>query len=155
MDFISLTLREKARRTIDFLANAEVGWLIDEQLPNWERIIRFDAHGISLVEALRKIARPGAAVFTDKLQGVCASLSNYGMFSEAPFAHLENCGALARGGLSELRGIEKSLKRFTERQKKASTLGEVYGLVFDEYSEQVGKTCYAELVRSQLPAKLD
>ena len=27
--------------------------------------------------------------------------------------------------------------------------------MFDEYAEQVGRTCYAELVRSQLPARLD
>jgi hypothetical protein len=34
-------------------------------------------------------------------------------------------------------------------------LGEIYGVVFDEYAEQVGRTCYAELVRAQLPARLD
>lgn len=153
--FAGLPLREKARRVLDHLAKPEIGWVLDEQLPNWERVVRFDAHGITLLEALRKIARPEAAVFTDKLQGVCAALANQGAFIESPFAHLDNCLTLARGGLGELRGIEKSLKRLTERQREATTLGEVYGVVFDQYAEQVGRTCYAELVRSQLPARLD
>jgi len=153
--FTGLPLREKARRVLDHLARPEIGWVLDEQLPNWERVVRFDAHGVTLLEALRKIARPDAVVFTDKLQGVCAALANEGAFAESPLAHLDNCLTLARGGLGELRGIEKSLKRLTQRQREATTLGEVYGVVFDEYAEQVGRTCYAELVRSQLPARLD
>lgn len=153
--FAGLPLREKARRVLDHLARPEIGWVLDEQLPNWERVVRFDAHGVTLLEALRKIARPDAVVFTDKLQGVCAALANEGAFAESPLAHLDNCLTLARGGLGELRGIEKTLKRLTQRQREATTLGEVYGVVFDEYAEQVGRTCYAELVRSQLPARLD
>jgi hypothetical protein len=153
--FVGLPLREKARRVLDHLASPEIGWLLDEQLSNWDRVIRFDAHGVTLLEALRKIARPDAAVFTDKLQGVCAALANRTAFADAPFAHLENCLALARGGLGELRGIEKSLKRLTEQQREAATLGQIYGVVFDQYAEQVGRTCYAELVRARLPAKLD
>lgn len=152
---VALPLREKSRRVLDYLAKAEIGWVADEQLPNWERVIRFDAHGVTLLEALRKIARPDAAVFTDKLQGVCAALANRVGFAEAPFAHLNNCLALARSGVAELRGIEKSLKRLTERQREAVTLGAIYNLVFDQYAEQVGRTCYAELVRAQLPVRLD
>jgi len=153
--FTGLPLREKARRVLDHLVKPEIGWVLDEQLPNWERVVRFDAHGVTLLEALRKIARPDAVVFTDKLQGVCAALANQGAFAESPLAHLDNCLTLARGGLGELRGIEKSLKRLTQRQRDATTLGQIYGVVFDEYAEQVGRTCYAELVRSQLPARLD
>jgi hypothetical protein len=151
----SLPLREMARRVLDHLARPDIGWVLDEQLPNWERVIRLDAHGVILVEALRRIARPDAAVFTDKLHGVCAALANHSAFSDAPFVHLENSLTLARGGLAELRGIEKSLLRLMERQREATTLGEVYGVVFDQYAEQVGRTCYAELVRAQLPTRLD
>jgi hypothetical protein len=153
--FTGLPLRERARRVLDHLAKPQIGWVVDEQLLNWEHIVRFDAHGVTLLDALRKIARPDAVVFTDKLQGVCAALANRGAFAESPLAHLDNCLTLARGGLGELRGIEKSLKRLTQRQREAKTLGEIYGVVFDEYGEQVGRTCYAELVRSQLPARLD
>ncbi len=113
--FTGLPLREKARRVLDHLAKPEIGWVLDEQLPNWERVVRFDAHGVTLLEALRKIARPDAVVFTDKLQGVCAALANQGAFAESPLVHLDNCLTLARGGLGELRGIEKSLKRLTQR----------------------------------------
>ncbi|PYI84654.1 MAG: hypothetical protein DME26_12890 [Verrucomicrobia bacterium] len=140
---------------LEYLARPEVGWVLDEQLPNWERVIRFDAHGTTLLDTLRKIARPEAAVFTDKLQGVCAALANRAAFAEAPFAQFEGCLELAGGGLRELRSIEKSLKRLTARQREAGTLGEIYGVVFDQYAEQVGRTCYAELIRAQLPAKLD
>jgi hypothetical protein len=147
--------REKARRVLDYLTKPEIGWVLDEQLPNWDRVIRIDSHGIVLIEALRKIARPDAAVFTDKLQGVCAVLANRGAFDDAPFVHLENCIALARGGLSELRGIEKSLTRLMNQQRDATTLKEVYGVVFDQYAERVGRTCYAELVRAQLPTRVD
>ena len=75
--FTGLPLREKARRVLDHLARPEIVWVLDEQLPNWERVVRFDAHGVTLLEALRKIARPDAVVFTDKLQGVCAALANF------------------------------------------------------------------------------
>lgn len=154
-DFVNLPLREKALRVLAHLARPEVGWVVDEQLPNWDRVIRFDAHGVTLLDTLRKIARPAAAVFTDKLQGVCAALANHAAFADEPFAHLENCLAFARGGLSELRGIEKSIKRLTERQREAKTLGQIYGVVFDQYAEQVGRTCYAELIRARLPVRLD
>jgi hypothetical protein len=153
--FSALPLREKARRVLDYLAKPQIGWVLDEQLANWDRVIRLDAHGVILIDAMRKIARPDAAVFTDKLQGVCAALTNYAAFADAPFVHLEICLALARDGLSELRGIEKTLLRLMERQRQAITLGDVYSVVFDQYTEQVGRTCYAELVRAQLPTRLD
>ena len=51
--------------------------------------------------------------------------------------------------------MEKSIERFTRQQLEARTLGEIYGVVFDKYAEQVGHTCYAGLVRAQLPARLD
>jgi len=153
--FSALPLREKARRVLDYLAKPEIGWVLDEQLHNWDRVIRLDAHGVILIDAIRKIARPDAAVFTDKLQGVCVALTSYAEFANAPFVHLENCLTLARGGLTELRGIEKTLLRLMERQRQAATLGDIYGVVFDQYTEQVGRTCYAELVRAQLPTRLD
>jgi len=87
--------------------------------------------------------------------GVCATLGNVDAFAKEPFAHLENCLKGAAEGLRELRGMEKSIQRFTRRQLDARTLGEIYGVIFDQYAEQVGHACYAEMVRSQLPARLD
>lgn len=154
-EFASLPPRERARRVLDYLARKDVGWLEDVQLPDWQRRIRFDAHGATLLDALRRIARPDAAVFTDPFVGVCATLANVDAFAKEPFSHLDNCLKGAAEGLRELRGMEKSIERFTRQQLEARTLGEIYGVVFDKYAEQVGHTCYAGLVRAQLPARLD
>jgi hypothetical protein len=153
--FSTLPLQERARRVLDYLSRRDVGWIEDVQLADWQRRVRFDAHGITLLDAVRRIARPEAAVFTDPFVGVCATLNNVDAFAKEPFVHLENCLKAAIDGLRELRGMEKSIYRFTRRQLDATNLGEIYSLVFDQYAEQVGHACYAELVRSQLPARLD
>lgn len=154
-EFASLAPRERARRVLDYLARKDVGWIEDVQLPDWQRRVRFDAHGATLLEALRRIARPDAAVFTDPFVGVCATLANVDAFAKEPFIHLENCLKGATDGLRELRGMGKSIERLIRRQLEARTLGESYAVVFDQYAEQVGHECYAGLVRAQLPARLD
>ena len=154
-ELVYLPVREKARRLLDHLARPDVGWLIEDQLPNWNKVFRVEGHGVIMLDALRRMARPDAAVFTDKLQGVCSMLANERDFEEEPMERLRICMDLARQGLAELRGIEKSLKRFTERQGAASTLEEVYKVVFDQYGEQVARGCYAALIRAHQPARLD
>jgi hypothetical protein len=154
-DFAALPPRERARRVLDYLARKDVGWVEDVQLPDWQRRVRFDAHGVALLDTLRRIARPEAAVFTDPFVGVCATLANVDAFAKEPFTHLENCLKGAGEGLRELRAMEKSIERLTRRQLEARTLGDIYGVVFDQYAEQVGHACYAEMIRAQLPARLD
>jgi hypothetical protein len=154
-DFVTLPLNERGRRVLNYLARKDVGWIEDAQLPDWQRRVRFDAHGAILLDALRRIARPDAAVFTDPFVGVCATLANVDAFAKEPFSHLENCLKGATDGLRELRGMGKSIERFIRHQLEARTLGESYAVVFDQYSEQVGHECYAGLVRAQLPARLD
>jgi len=154
-DFAALPPRERARRVLDYLARKDVGWVEEVQLPDWQRRIRFDAHGATLLDALRRIARPDAAVFTDPFVGVCATLANVDAFAKEPFIHLENCLKDATDGLRELRGMGKSIERFIRRQLETRTLGESYAVIFDQYAEQVGHECYAGLVRAQLPARLD
>jgi hypothetical protein len=134
-EFTSLPPRERARRRLDYLARKDVGWLEDVQLPDWQRRIRFDAHGATLLDALRRIARHDPAVFTDPFVGVCATLANVDAFAKEPFTHLDNCLKGAAEGLRELRGMEKSIERFTPQQLEARTLGEIYGVVFDKYAE--------------------
>lgn len=152
---VQLPLREKARRVLDYLTRTDTGWLIEEQLPDWSRVIRVDAHGVVLLDALRKIARPDAVVFTDKLQGVCSILANVASFREEPMVQLRNCLSMAQEGVSELRAIEKSIKKLMDKQRATSSLGEIYGVVFDQYAEQVGRTCYAQLIRARLLTRLD
>jgi len=154
-DFASLPPRERARRVLDYLARKDVNWIEDIQLPDWQRRIRFDAHGATLLDALRRIAMPDAAVFTDPFVGVCATLGNVDAFAKEPFTHLENCLKGAALGLRELQGVGKSIERFIQRQLEARTLGESYAVVFDQYAEQVGHECYTGLIRAQLPARLD
>lgn len=154
-DFASLPPRERARRVLDCLARKDVNWVEDIQLPDWQRRIRFDAHGATLLDALRRIAHPDAAVFTDPFVGVCATLANVDAFAKEPFTHLENCLKGAAMGLRELRGVGKSIERFIQRQLEARTLGESYAIVFDQYAEQIGHECYTGLIRAQLPARLD
>jgi hypothetical protein len=153
-DFAALTPRERARRVLDYLARKDVGWLEDVQLTDWQRRIQFDAHGATLLEALRRIARPDAAIFTDPFVGVCATLANVDAFAKEPLTHLENCIKGADLGLRELRGVGKSIERFIQRQLEARTLGESYAVIFDQYAEQVGHECYTGLIRAQLPARL-
>jgi hypothetical protein len=64
-------------------------------------MLHFDAHGATLITALRKIAWPDAAVFTDKLTGVCAMLANETELNERPWELVENCLSTVREGLNE------------------------------------------------------
>lgn len=155
VEFATLTPRERSRRVLDHLARKDIGWLEDVQLPDWQRRIRFDAHGATLLEALRRIARPDATVFTDPFVGVCTILSNVDAFAREPFVHLENCLKGASDGLRELRAMDKSIQRLIRRQLEARTLGQSYAVVFDQFAEQVGHECYAGLIRAQLPSRLD
>ncbi len=154
-EFGSLAPKERGRRVLDYLARKDVGWVEDIQLPDWRRRIRFDAHGAVLLDALRRIARPDAAVFTDPFVGVCSTLANVDAFAKEPFTHLENCLKGATDGLRELRGMGKSIERFIRRQLETRTLGEAYAVIFDQYAQQVSHECYTGLVRAQLPARLD
>jgi hypothetical protein len=148
-----LPVREKARFVIDRLITAR--WLEEPARADYQRIIFFDANGAVLLEALRKIARPEASVFSDSLSGVCAILANSAALAEQPWPQVEACAGGMKKGVSELRSMQKSVERFTRRQLETRTLGENLRVIFDEYSEQMGKTCYAELVRSRLPSRLN
>lgn len=152
-DPADLPTREKARLVIDRLITAR--WLEEPARPDYQRIIYFDANGTVLLEALRKMARPDASVFSDSLSGVCAILANSAALAEQPWPQVEACAGGMKKGVAELRSMQKSVERFTRRQLEAQTLGENLRVIFDEYSEQMGKTCYAELVRSRLPTKLN
>ena len=151
--FAELPPREKARRVLDYLVRCR--WLEEPARPDWERVLFFDAHGSTLLTALRRIAQPDAAIFSDSLIGVCSALINSAALERQPWEHLENCRKGTQTGLGELRTMQKSVERFTRRQLDSRSLGDNLRVVFDEYSEQVGKTCYAELIRSQLHMALD
>jgi hypothetical protein len=50
--------------------------------------------------------------------------------------------------------MQKSIERHTKQQLAASSLKENLALLFDHFSDRIGRTCYAQLVHSRLPTKL-
>src|SRR4051812_24583141 len=114
------SVREKARILLDTLRKA--GWLQEEERSDWQRQVFFDPNGIQIIQALRKIALPDAAIFSDKLVSVCFTLVNRDAFAEQPWAQVESCVATLQSGLGELRGMQKSIERHTRRQLAAATL---------------------------------
>ena len=144
--------RNRARLILEHLIKSR--WLEDPPRRDWRRMLHFDAHGATLITALRKIAWPDAAVFTDKLTGVCAMLANETELAERPWELVENCLSTVREGLNELRAMQKSVQRFTRRQMEEETLQGNLAVVFDDYSEQMTNSCYASLVRARLPLRL-
>ena len=148
----ALPTRETARRILDHLTRCR--WLEEPPRKDWRRRLYFDAHGSTLIAALRQIAHPEAAVFTDKLTAVCATLGNEAELIERPLTSVENALAFTRQGLGELRTMQKSVQRLTRRQLEADTLKGNLALVFDDYAEQVAHGAYAELIRARLPVRL-
>ena len=146
------TPRDKARLLLEQLLKCR--WLDEPPRRDWRRTIHFDAHGATLMAALRKIAWPDAAVFTDKLTAVCAMLADEVELTARPWQAVENCLSNVREGLNELRSMQKTVQRFTRRQLEEETLRGNLAVVFDDYSEQMSHACYAELVRARLPLRL-
>jgi Family of unknown function (DUF5716) len=147
-----LTTREKSRLVLDRLIGA--GWLEEQTQADYQRLIYFDPNGSILLAALRRIAYPDATVFSDKLVSVCAAICNATALAEQPWAQIETCADNLQQGLAELRAMQKSVERLTRRQIETQTLADNLRVVYDEYAEQVAKTCYVELVRAQLPTRL-
>ena len=149
--------RERARAVLDTLRTS--GWLQEEERSDWQRLVFFDPNGTVLLHALRRIAFPEAAVFSDKLVNVCATLSrggevNLDALHEDPWAQVETCVANLQAGLAELRGMQKSIERHTKQQLAATSLKENLALLYDQFAERIGRTCYAQLVHSRLPTRL-
>lgn len=144
--------RDTARCVLDHLTRCR--WLEEPARKDWKRRVYFDAHGSTLLFALRQIAHPETAVFTDKLTAVCAMLCNEAELIERPLQTVETCLANTRQGLGELRSLQKSVQRLTRKQLEANTLRGNLSLVFDDYAEQVAHGAYAELIRARLPVRL-
>lgn len=50
--------------------------------------------------------------------------------------------------------MQKSIERHTKQQLAATSLKENLALLYDQFTERIGRTCYAQLVHSRLPTKL-
>ncbi|MEI7819999.1 MAG: Wadjet anti-phage system protein JetA family protein [Verrucomicrobiota bacterium] len=151
-DAAAQTVREKARAVLDRLS--ATGWLMAEDRADYSRFVLVEPDAAVLLEALRKIARPGAVVFSDALVGTCNALRNTAALAAEPWQTVQKCIQDTRQGERELRAVSKSVERHTRRQLGAQSLRENLSVVFDEYAANVGRGAYAELVRSRLPTRL-
>lgn len=144
------------RTQANFLLNRliQTGWLSEPTRSDYQRILFFERQGEIVLDALRRLATPDAASFTDKLWSVCVTLTNPDTFVDQPWSDLETCAVNARMGLQELRGMQKSVERMTKRQLAAQTLRENLAILYDEFSETIGHSCYRELVRLRLPIRV-
>ncbi len=50
--------------------------------------------------------------------------------------------------------MQKSIERHTKQQLAAASLKENLALLYDQFAERIGRTCYAQLVHARLPSKL-
>lgn len=150
---LARTVRDRALAVLDTLKRA--GWLVEEEnRADYRQVIFFDPNGTVMLQAVRRIARPDGAVFSDKLLHVCTTLSNRETMAEQPWGQIESCLAALETGLAELRGMQKTIERHTRRQLAASTLRENFSVLFDQFAERIGRNCYAQLVHARLPARL-
>lgn len=149
---VGFTAREKARMVLERLCAA--GWLAADDRADYTRFVLIEPDAAQLLEVLRKIARPRAVVFSDKLTGACSALKNTDALATEPWQTVQNCAEAVRLGVQELKAVSKSVERHTRRQLEAKSLRENLAVVFDEYAGDVGHGAYAELVRSRLPTRL-
>jgi hypothetical protein len=145
-------VRERARIVLERLCAAN--WFVATDRTDYQRLVLVEPNASLMLETLRKIARPGAAVFSDKLVGACNALRNRDALYAEPWPTIQNCIEEVRHGEQELRAVAKSVERHTRRQLEAKSLRENLAVVFDEYTANVGRGAYAELVRSRLPTRL-
>ena len=124
----ALPVRDRARWVLDRLI--ATGWLEEQLRADYQRLIFFDPNGAILVDALRRIARPNATLFSDKLVGVCAALANTAALAEQPWEHVQASIANVQLGLSELRSMRKSVERLTRRQVESQSLADNLRLLY-------------------------
>jgi hypothetical protein len=144
--------RERARTVMERLIGA--GWLAADDRADYQRFILVEPAAAQMLEVLRKISRPDAAVFSDKLVKTYHALRNTGALAAEPWQTVAECIEDVRHGEQELRAVSKSVERHTRRQLEAKSLRENLVVVFDEFAGNIGRGAYAELVRSRLPTRL-
>ena len=142
---------ERARWMLSKLT--EAGWL-EESQTGFDRLLRFSSEGAIVLEALRKIARPEAAVYTNKLEAVCDSLLRLDAADRNPWATLETCLTNLLEGLRELGLLETNIRRLTRKALEGRTLRENLTVFFDRFTAEIAHQSYHKLVRAKLPPRL-
>lgn len=150
-DAAGASARDKARTVLEQLIAAR--WLTAEDRADYQRFIAVAPNTGLLLEALRKIARPGAAEFSDKLVATCNLLRGQTL-REEPWQTVEACMENVRLGVQELKQVAQTVERHTRRQLGARSVRENLAEVFDQYAQRVGHGAYVRLVHARLPTRL-
>lgn len=132
----------------------ETGWLEKPRRSDFREIVFLDPHAKILLGALKRIARPGDAVFTDPLEMVAKALVSPDGFRENPWGALQACLASAAKGVEDLEQMSKAVARLTRRQVQSESLGENLARVFEEFSRKFAQSCYRELIRTRLHTRM-
>ncbi len=132
----------------------ESGWLEKPRRNDFREIVFLDPNAKIMLGALKRIGRPGDAVFTDPLEMVAKALMSPDGFRENPWGVLQACLASVAKGVEDLEQMSKAVARLTRRQVQSDSLGENLARVFDEFSRTFAQSCYRELIRTRLHTRM-
>lgn len=130
------------------------GWLEKPRRNDFRELVFLDPNAKIMLGALKRLARPGDAVFTDPLEMVAKALTSPDGFRDNPWGVLQACLASVGKGVEDLEQIGKAVTRLTRRQVQTESLGENLVRVFEEFSRKFAQTCYRELIRTRLHTRL-
>ena len=132
----------------------EAGWLGKPRRNDFREYVFLDPNAKIMVGALKRLARPGDAVFTDPLEMVAKALTSADGFQENPWGVLQACLTSVAKGVEDLEQMGKMVARLTRRQVETESVGENLTRVFEEFSKKFAQTCYRELIRTRLHTRL-
>jgi hypothetical protein len=119
-----------------------------------KNFIVLQSPAILMLKTLRDIAATDDAIFSDKISGVCATLTDPAIMQDEPWPAVLRSIAQTEEGLAELRGMGSSLERHTRRQLEAATLRENLHEMFDSFTAGASGRCYSELIRARIHTRL-
>lgn len=140
--------RELVHRLLD------AGWIEKPARNDFREVIFLDPNGKILLSTLKRLSRPGEAVFTDPLEMVAKTLTDPDGFRDNPWGTLQACLNTVNKGLEDLEQMGKAVARLTRRQVHTQSLAENLSRVFEEFSRKFAHTCYRELIRTRLHTRL-
>ncbi|WP_018969544.1 Wadjet anti-phage system protein JetA family protein [Rubritalea marina] len=129
-------------------------WLEEPRRSDYQRVYYLDSRAELLLECLRRMAHPEQVNFTDKLHLVCTRIMDEQAFEDHPLADIEVCNDNLRYGLQELRSMQQSMARLTQRQLHSDTLKENLQVLYDEFSEHISQRAYKSLIDLDLPVRM-
>ncbi|MGJ8671630.1 Wadjet anti-phage system protein JetA family protein [Rubritalea sp.] len=129
-------------------------WIEEPKRSDYQRVYYLDSRAELLLECLRRMAYPEQVTFTDKLHLVCSRIMDKDAFEKHPLADLEACTDNLRYGLQELRSMQQSMARLTQRQLRSDSLKQNLQVLYDDFSENIGQRAYKSLIDLDIPVRI-